>query len=377
MLCGGVEEILIDSVMKTDDTFKHFGELGNKMEILQRDINAMNVLSRRENEEINIRKNFNWSLFYEEGMTAGSTPFNRHSIWSFISNLNNYYSHNELFPSRKTTLQENRAAKSILRSVDELFRITSNTQFIHSIEHRYQFLNPIFGTIHMIAAVMRQGNDTLPGKQVITKNYFSKIELNEELDSLSNEGTHKAKSTVQRHENKTVHLITSLPSNFESFFRLMNNVENTFWKSHENVHLVLVMFLRKGIQGQDKEVKAIVTHLTRYYFRPQIRLVQISSDFKVQKITKLFSGGDLLFFVDNHSLFSQGILSSIRTSTVRGKQVYFPIGFHQHSTKNNSGLSQYNDPDGFDYWLGDGYRHCAVYKSDLDKIGNVDVTEGM
>ena len=188
----------------------------------------------------------------------------------------------------------------------------------------------------------------------------------------------KLKGLRKRHENKTVHLITSLPSSFESFFRLMNNVENAFWrKSTENVCLFLVMFLHKGIQGQDKEVKAIVTHLRRYYFRPQIRLVQISSDFKVQKITRLFSGGDLLFFVDNHSLFSQGILNSVRTNTVRDKQVYFPIGFHQHSTKNNSGLSQYTDPDGLDYWLSDGYRHCAIYKSDLDKIGNLDVIEGM
>ena len=197
MLCGGVEEILIDSVMKTDTTLKRFEELGNKMEILQRDINVMNILSRRENEEINVRKNFNWSLFYEEGMIAGSTPFYRNSIWSFISNLNNHYSHNELFPTRKTTLQENRAAESTLKSVDELFRVTSNTQFIHSIEHRYQFLNPILGTIHMITVVMRQGNDTLPGKQVTTKHYFSEIELNEELDALSNEGTHKAKGSTQ------------------------------------------------------------------------------------------------------------------------------------------------------------------------------------
>ena len=284
MLCDGVEEILIDSVMKTNATFKHFEELGNKMEILQRDINAIDVLSRRENEKINMRKNFNWSLVFEEGLIAESTPFYRHSIWSFISNLNNHYLHNELFPTRKTTLQENRAAELTLRSVDELFRITSNTQFIHSIEHRYQFLNPIFGTIHMIAVVMRQGNDTLPGKQAITKHYFSKIELNEELDTLSNEGTHKAKSTVQRHENKTVHLITSLPPSFESFFRLMKNIDNTFWKSHENVCLVLVMLLRKGIQGQDKEVRAIVAHLRRYYFRPQIRLIQISSDFHIGRI---------------------------------------------------------------------------------------------
>ena len=33
--------------------------------------------------------------------------------------------------------------------------------------------------------------------------------------------------------------------------------------------------------------------------------------------------------------------------------------------------------DGLDYWQSDGYRHCATYKSDLDKIGNLDVIEGM
>ena len=54
-----------------------------------------------------------------------------------------------------------------------------------------------------------------------------------------------------------------------------------------------------------------------------------------------------------------------------------PIGFHQCSTRINSGLSKYNNPDGLDYWLSDGYRHCATYKSDLDKIGNLDVIEGM
>ena len=73
----------------------------------------------------------------------------------------------------------------------------------------------------MITVVMRQGNDTLPGKQVITKHYFSGIELNEELDILSNEGTHKAKSTVQRHEKEIVnlHVVTSLPSSLESVFQ--------------------------------------------------------------------------------------------------------------------------------------------------------------
>ena len=145
-------------------------------------------------------KNFNLSLFYEEGMIAESMTFYRHSIWSFISNLNYHCSQNEFYPTRKTKLQVNRAAESTLKSVDELFTVTSNIQFIHSIEHRYQFLSPIFGTIRMITVVMRQGKDTLPGKQVITKHYFSGIELNEELDILSNERTHKAKSTVQRHE---------------------------------------------------------------------------------------------------------------------------------------------------------------------------------
>ena len=99
-----------------------------------------------------------------------------------------------------------------------LFTATSNIQFIHSIEHRYQFLNPIFGTIHMIAVVMRQGNDTLPRKQVITKHYFSEIELNEELDILSNEGTHKAKVTVQSHEKETVNLVSSFPFHFRICF---------------------------------------------------------------------------------------------------------------------------------------------------------------
>ena len=118
----------------------------------------------------------------------------------------------------KTKLQVNRAAESTLKSVDELFTVTSNIQFIHSIEHRYQFLNPIFGTIHMITVVMRQINDTLPGKQVITKHYFSEIELNEELDILSNEGTHKAKGTVQSHEKETVNLVSSFPFHFRICF---------------------------------------------------------------------------------------------------------------------------------------------------------------
>ena len=148
-------------------------------------------------------------------MIAESAIFYQHSIWSFISNLNYHYSQNESYPTRKTKLQENRAAENTLKSVDELFTVTSKIQFIHSIEHRYQFLNPIFGTIHMITVVMGQGNDTLPRKQVITKPYFSEIELNKELDIKSNEGTHKAKGTVQRREKETANLVTSLPSSFE------------------------------------------------------------------------------------------------------------------------------------------------------------------
>ena len=145
-------------------------------------------------------------------MIAESMTFYRHSILSFISNLNYHYSQNEFYPARKTKLEENRTAESTLKSVDGLFTVTSNIQFIHSIEDRYQFLNPIFGTIHMITVVMRQGNDTVPGKQVITKHYFSEIELNEEWDILSNEGTRKAKGTVQRN---------SKFSNFTSFrFRI-------------------------------------------------------------------------------------------------------------------------------------------------------------
>jgi chondroitin sulfate synthase len=86
---------------------------------------------------------------------------------------------------------------------------------------------------------------------------------------------------------------------------------------------------------------------------------------------------NLLFLVDVDMVFTSRTLYRIRTNTVRGKQVYFPIVFSEYdpnfsyeratTLRNHFVLDQNSG-----YWRQFGYGIVSVYKSDFKSVGGFD-----
>ncbi|KAL1139748.1 hypothetical protein AAG570_006725 [Ranatra chinensis] len=197
-----------------------------------------------------------------------------------------------------------------------------------------------------------------------------------QLSALS-QGTTSGFEESQKIDKKVINFILPLAGRFESFRRFATVFEDECLRRNEKVTLTVVMFLNDEDKSDHGSME-LVRDLQERYRYTRISVVPVFDNFARAKALQVGAShvedpDDLLFFIDVDVIFRSNVLYRIRSQTVRGKQVYFPIVFsefdpqivYNKSTSPNHFLI--NNNAGF--WRQYGFGIASVYKSDLIKVG--------
>jgi len=160
----------------------------------------------------------------------------------------------------------------------------------------------------------------------------------------------------------------------------MRTFEEVCLQSHENVQLLIVMFLNENSDSKNdialQQTLSIVNELNARYGGEFIKLSSIRGKFARAKALNYgmaqVETRELLFFVDVDMVWTVDTLHRVRLNTVAGERVYFPIVFSQFDPAITYKMSVVpnhfliNDETG--YWRVFGYGIMSAYKGDVEKV---------
>ncbi|XP_067010256.1 chondroitin sulfate synthase 1 [Anabrus simplex] len=185
-------------------------------------------------------------------------------------------------------------------------------------------------------------------------------------------------------KDKLINFILPLAGRLETFKRFISVFEEVCLKNDEKVSLIIVLFPNDK-ENSINETVSIMRRLQKEYPKVRLTVVPVFDTFARAMALEVGASQcadeDLLFFVDVDMVFTSSALHRIRTNTIRGKQVYFPIVYSEFDPSivyNESGLL--SSPNHFlinrdtGYWRQYGFGIASLYKSDLKRVGGFDTS---
>ncbi|XP_013413547.1 chondroitin sulfate synthase 1 [Lingula anatina] len=184
-------------------------------------------------------------------------------------------------------------------------------------------------------------------------------------------------------QGKTIHFILPLSGRLNILQQFMHNFEKVCLELHEDVKLVVINFPSATENDARHEVDDIVQKLKDKYPSYDLRVIHNEGIFSrgvaLQQGSAMFDSRTLLFFVDVDITFNNDALQRIRSNTIRGQQVYFPVVFSQYDpamvcNQNPCPNIPFVFTENIGYWRQFGYGIVSAYKSDFMKVGGFDTT---
>lgn len=192
--------------------------------------------------------------------------------------------------------------------------------------------------------------------------------------------------------NTLIHFILPLSGRLPVFRRFMDNFQRVCVEPDEDVRLIVVLYPTREPEDPFVEIKDLVEAYRQQAARGgkkfRLQLIERSDDSfaraaAIELGVRAQSTDGLMVFIDVDMIFDSGSLDRIRTHTIRGRQVYFPIVFSQFDSSFNTGAPPPPDsvqPDSFridddlGYWRFYGFGIASIYKSDLERVGGMNTT---
>ncbi|RXG54729.1 Chondroitin sulfate synthase 1 [Armadillidium vulgare] len=184
---------------------------------------------------------------------------------------------------------------------------------------------------------------------------------------------------------KKINFILPLSGRLETFQRFIGDFQKVCLMRSEEVSLVIVSFRPKlGSEDTRKKVEDIVEALQREYPTTRMSVIRVNTTFAramaLEVGASMYGQNDLLFFIDVDMTFTVGTLENIRTHTIQGKQVYYPVVYSELDPDVLSLIANVSNPhhlliDEFvGYWRAFGFGIVALYHSDLRRVGGLDTS---
>ena len=237
------------------------------------------------------------------------------------------------------------------------------------VKHGYYVVNPLKGVAYVLNLYVRKKKN-LPTKQFSLQHGFSKLQCREDEPAESAAGTR-------------INFIVPVAGRQNTFLRFMDRWENDILKEGEKVSLTLIVTEVLSQKGQYEKIKKLTADLKKKYPEQGFLLIKSSGRFQravaLKKGANRFNDDSLLFFMDIDCSISRNTLYEIRTNTIKGKQVYFPVVFSQYNPRYVTLSGSVSLPTEFDplfsyakgYWRFKGFGMVGVYKSDFKMVGGL------
>jgi chondroitin sulfate synthase len=181
-------------------------------------------------------------------------------------------------------------------------------------------------------------------------------------------------------DSKRVHLLMPLRGRSTTFKRFCENMLEVLPPSEKDIELVLILY-KSDNEIDDVSIRKEAQALSAVL---DVRIVDMGdSEFSRGKAlttgSKAMSPDSLMFFTDVDMLFTYGTIERIRTNTILGTQVYFPIVFSEFAPESWSANDE-SSTSHFSYGRTKGYfRHfgfglVSLYRRDFDAVGGFNLT---
>ncbi len=192
--------------------------------------------------------------------------------------------------------------------------------------------------------------------------------------------------------NTPIHFILPLSGRLPVFRRFMDNFQRVCVEPDEDVRLIIVLYPTGEPEDPFMEIKNLAEayrqqagrggkkFLLQLIERPDESFARAAA---IELGVRAQSTDGLMVFIDVDMIFDSGTLDRIRTHTIRGRQVYFPIVFSQFDPSFNSGAppppdsvqpNSFRIDDDLGYWRFYGFGIASIYKSDLERVGGMNTT---
>jgi chondroitin sulfate synthase len=189
-----------------------------------------------------------------------------------------------------------------------------------------------------------------------------------------------------------IHFILPLSGRLVIFQRFMNNFQRVCVEPDEHVRLVIVLYPTMETDDPSDEIKSFVGAFQRRTKGRQVEVELIERKEAFARAAALETGKSscqpdddcLLAFIDVDMVFTEKTLDRIRSHTIRGRQVYFPIVFSQFDPSFGAPLAGSSDAEIADdvfeidddrgYWRFYGFGIVSVYRSDLERVGGMNTS---
>ncbi|RWS30891.1 chondroitin sulfate synthase 1-like protein [Leptotrombidium deliense] len=178
-------------------------------------------------------------------------------------------------------------------------------------------------------------------------------------------------------ETRIVNIVVPLSGKLQPFKRFIQN----FVRVHSEdpfVSLAIVLFPDTSeFQSELRETKLIIKKLMDIGM--PLKLAQLGGHFAraaaLQRGSSLFESDELLFFVDVDMHLNSEVLRTVRSNTIKGRQIYYPIVLSQYNPSlvpfpPNTNISV-DTISG--YWRQYGFGIVSLYNSDLQAAGGLNV----
>ncbi|XP_076285045.1 chondroitin sulfate synthase isoform X2 [Lasioglossum baleicum] len=179
--------------------------------------------------------------------------------------------------------------------------------------------------------------------------------------------------------SKPIHFVLPLAGRYEVFQRFLQNYEDVCLTSDQRTALLVVLYQHKTENSFNKTID-MIEQLKYKYRSTRIDILPASGSFSraraLDLATSKLNNDDLMFFVDVDIVFTEPALYRIKTNTLLGKQIYFPVVFSQYDPKivGGQGRDAFAIDETFGYWRQFGFGIVSLYKQDYRAVGGFDLS---
>ncbi|KRX92882.1 Chondroitin sulfate synthase 1 [Trichinella pseudospiralis] len=299
-------------------------------------------------------------------------------VWQYISPPYMYCAGNADCPRRRieSPMQYciRNAIQQLMRQMNSHSRELGREILFRSVLYGYERIRPPVGVDLMLDLLLThkrlKGKKTsiMVRRHAYLRRPFLQLQISDQSSNSESAAASLPSSEI------TVHIVVAVHGRLSSFLRFADQIEQISANGVERVRLIVAFFPstmadddRKALERVQTLSNSVEVDLTLVEKRQFSRAVGLQVG--IEKCPP----DALLFLTDVDMLFTNEALYRLRANTKLGRQVFFPIVFSEFQTSAAKAGDHFDHSTNRGHFRHFGYGSVALYKSDFDAAGGLDL----